>query len=349
MKRFSTFVLLALIALVVLLPGCGVESAPSTLGATSNVASPTPRPLREITFMAGFRPQANLAFVAVYVAEAKGYFAEEGLKVDIRHSAGQDEHLKLLLAKEVEFITASGAQALLRKADGLPVRAVALFGQRGDQGFVTRAGSGIRTPADFKGRTVGFKSGIVTAEMKALLATAGLTQDDVKLQAVGFDPRVFIERGVDVYPVFLSNEPYAIRKAGVAIDVFDPADYGIATLGLTFLAHADTVAQDPDLTQRFVRAAMRGARYAAEHMDEAVDITLRYADGADRGQQQFLLQTDVASAARADGMGRADARQWEALEAALLRFGILKQASGGASVFAGSLVDALYDAQGRPR
>jgi ABC-type nitrate/sulfonate/bicarbonate transport system substrate-binding protein len=285
----------------------------------------------------------------VYVADAKGYFAEDGLQVDIRHSAGQDEHLKLLLAKEVQFITASGAQALLRRADGLPVRAVALFGQRGDQGFVTRAGSGIRTPADFAGRTVGFKSGIVTAEMKALLATAGLTQDDVKLQAVGFDPRVFIERGIDVYPVFLSNEPYAIRKAGVAIDVFDPADYGIATLGLTFLAHADTVAQDPDLTQRFVRAALRGARYAEAHMDEAIDITLRYADGADRGQQQFLLQTDVASAKRVDGMGRADARQWEALEATLLRYGILKQSAGGASVFAGSFVDSLYDAQGRPR
>jgi ABC-type nitrate/sulfonate/bicarbonate transport system substrate-binding protein len=299
--------------------------------------------------MAGFRPQANLPFVAVYLADAKGYFAEEGLRVDIRHSAGQDEHMKLLLAKEVDFTTATGAQALLRRADGLPVRAVALFGQRGDQGFVTRAGSGIRTPADFAGRTVGFKSGIVTAEMKALLATAGLTTDDVRLQAVGFDPRVFIERGVDVYPVFLSNEPYAIRKAGVAIDVFDPADYGIATLGLTFIAHADTVAQDPDLVQRFVRAALRGARYAAEHMDEAVDVTLRYADGADRGQQRFLLETDVASAMRADGMGRADARQWEALEATLLRYGILKQPAGGATVFAGSFVDGLYDAQGRPR
>jgi len=299
--------------------------------------------------MAGFRPQANLPFVAVYVADAKGYFAEEGLHVDIRHSAGQDEHLKLLLAKEIEFITASGAQALLRRSDGLPVRAVALFGQRGDQGFVTRAGSGIRTPADFAGRVVGFKSGIVTAEMKAMLATANLTTDDVKLQAVGFDPRVFIERGVDVYPVFLSNEPYAIRKAGVAIDVFDPADYGIATLGLTFLAHADTVAQDPDLVQRFVRASLRGARYAAEHQDEAIDITLRYADGADRGQQMFLLQTDLASAARADGMGRADAKQWEALESTLLKYGVLKQAAGGAAVWTGAFVDGLYDAQGRPR
>lgn len=349
MSHVAKLAVIALLALGALLPWCGPEESSTASDPAASGGSATPRPIRKITFIAGFRPQANLPFVAVYLADAKGYFADEGLKVNVRHSAGQDEHLKLLLAKEVEFTTASAAQALLRKADGLPVRAVALFGQRGDQGFVTRAGSGIRTPADFRGRTVGFKSGIVTSEMKALLATAGLTTDDVKLQAVGFDPRVFIERGVDVYPVFLSNEPYAIRKAGVDIDVFDPADYGIATLGLTFLAHADTVAQDPDLTQRFVRAAMRGARYAVDHMDEALDVTLRYADGADRGQQQYLLQTDIASAKRADGLGRADARQWDALEATLLQYGVLKQPAGGASVFAGSFVDALYDTQGRPR
>jgi ABC-type nitrate/sulfonate/bicarbonate transport system substrate-binding protein len=297
--------------------------------------------------MAGFRAQANLPFVAVYLADAKGYFAEEGLRVEVKHSAGQDEHLKLLLAKEIAFTTATGAQALIRHADGLPVRAVALFGQRGDQGFVARADSGIRTPADFRGRTVGFKSGIVPAELQALLATAGMTKEDVRLQGVGFDPRIFIERAVDVFPVFLSNEPYAIRKAGVEINVFDPADYGIATLGLTFLAHADTVTGDPDLLRGFLRASLRGVQYAMEHPDEAVQATLQYAEGADPGQQRFLLDTDLASARRADGVGRSSPQQWVALEDTLRRFGILTKPGGGAAVFAGSTVDALYDAQGR--
>src|SRR5690349_13913000 len=66
----------------------GTATAPRTAGT----ATPTPTP-RQITFMAGFQPQANLPFVAVYVADAKGFFAEEGLKVDIQHSSGADEHL----------------------------------------------------------------------------------------------------------------------------------------------------------------------------------------------------------------------------------------------------------------
>ncbi|MEZ4553875.1 MAG: ABC transporter substrate-binding protein [Dehalococcoidia bacterium] len=333
---------LLLPALVIAVLVCAACADDDALPAGDDGATP-----RHLTFMAGFRAQANLPFVAVYVAEANGYFADEGLDVDIRHSSGQDEHLKLLLAREVAFTTGTAAQLLARRADGLPVRAVALFGQRGDQGFVVRADSGIERPADFAGKTVGFKAGVVPAELKALLATAGLSPDDVRLQGVGFDPRVFIEGGLDVYPVFLSNEPYAIRKAGVDIRVFDPADFGVATLGLTFLAHEDTVRDDPELVRRFLRAALRGVEYATTHLDEAVEITLRYAEGADPGQQRYLLETDLANARRGDGIGRSSPEQWEALQATLLEFGALDAAADAAAAIDSSFVDALYDRDGR--
>ena len=139
--------------------------------------------LREITFMAGFRPQATLPFTAVYVAAAKGYFADEGLDVTIRHST-QGEHLQLLLAGDVHFTTGTAAQLMRRRAAETPVRSVALFGQRGDQGFVAHADSGIDSPADFAGRSVGFKGGVVPAELLALLASAGLEADDVDLIGV---------------------------------------------------------------------------------------------------------------------------------------------------------------------
>ncbi|HRC63326.1 MAG TPA: ABC transporter substrate-binding protein [Dehalococcoidia bacterium] len=340
-RSLALFALLVALLAAFALVGCGDDDrAPEADGTPAS---------RHVTFMAGFRAQANLPFVAVYVAQAKGYFADEGLEVDIRHSSGQDEHLKLLLAKEVDFTTGTAAQLLARRADGLPIRAVALFGQRGDQGFVVRADSGIQRPADFAGKTVGFKAGVVPAELKALLASGGLSEKDVKLQGVGFDPRVFIEGGLDVYPVFLSNEPYAIRKAGVDVRVFDPADYGVATLGLTFLAHEDTVRGDPDLVRRFLRASMRGVEYAAAHVDEAVDITLRYANGADPGQQRYLLETDLANARRADGIGRSSPEQWDALQATLLKFGALDHATDARAAIDTSIIDGLYGADGRLR
>ena len=299
--------------------------------------------LREITFMAGFRAQANLPFVAAYVADRKGFFEDEGLKVNIRHSSGQDEHLKLLLDGAIEFTTGTAAQVLRRRAGDLPVHAVALFGQRGDQGFVARADSGIVGPADFEGRSVGFKAGVVPAELHALLATVGLTVDDVKLQAVGFDPRIFIEGAVDIFPVFLSNEPDTIRRTGLAINIIDPHDFDVPTLGVAYLVEDGLAAADRDLVERFLRATLRGAAYAAANIDEAIEITLEFAEGADPDHQRFLLETDLRNAQRSDGIGRATLAQWEALNQLLVRFEVLDAPADVAAAFDGSIVDGLYE------
>lgn len=297
-----------------------------------------------VTFMAGFRAQANLPFVAAYAAEDQGFFAEEGLDVTIRHSSGQNEHLKLLLEDAVQFTTATSAQVLRRRADEIPVVAVALFGQRGDQGFVVRADSGIRTPADFAGRSVGFKAGVVPAELHALLRTAGLTVDDVDLRAVGFDPRVFMEAdGVDVYPVFLDNEPDTIRRAGLEIEVIDPHEFGVPTLGLTYLVTEEMRANRRDVVERYLRATLRAVEWIKTHIDEAVEITLTYAEGADPEHQRFLLTTDLENAARADGVGRGTLDQWVGLRDVLIEFDVLDVDVDVAAAFDGSIVDALYE------
>ncbi len=326
--------LLALLAVA-----CGDDDAAPAGGAVET---------RKITFMAGFRPQANLPFVAAYVALDQGYFADEGLGVEIQHSPSGG-HLQLLLAGEIDFTTGTAARVIQRRAEQLPVRAVALFGQRGDQGYVVRADSGIRGPADFEGRSVGFRSGVVPPELKAMLASVGLAEDDVDLQGVPFDVRPFIEGAVDVYPVFLNNEPDTIRREGLEIEMIDPHDFGVPTLGLTFLAREQTVADDPELVERFLRAALRGVEYAAGHIDEAVEITLRYAEGADPAHQRFLLEMELVNAQRDDGIGRGSPEQWEALEALLRRFQVIETEVDVSLAFDGSFVDALYDDQGRLR
>ena len=327
-RALSLLVLASLLVGAGVLIACGEDDPPET---------------RQVTFMAGFRAQANLPFAAVYVADAEGFFAEEGLEVEIQHSSGQDEHLKLLLDGAVDFTTGTAAQAVRRVQEGLPVQAIALFGQRGDQGYVSLADSGIETPADFAGHTVGFKAGVVPAELHALLAGAGLTVEDVELLAVGFDPRVFMEGGVDVYPVFLNNEPDTIRTAGVAINVIDPHDFDVPTLGLTFLATTDTLA-DGDVTERFLRATFRAVQWIQEHPDEAVEIVLRHAEGADAAHQRYLLDTDLAAAQREDGrIGLSDAAAWEALVELLVQYEVMPAPVDVASVVDQSILERLYE------
>ena len=76
---------------------------------------PTPE-LKQMTFMAGYKPQANLPFVGVYVAQEKGFFKEENLQVTIEHSAGSGQHLQFVAEGKVQ-VTTQDAAILLN--DGL--------------------------------------------------------------------------------------------------------------------------------------------------------------------------------------------------------------------------------------
>jgi len=273
-----------------------------------------PDSLREMTFMAGFRPQANLPFVGAYVAQEKGFFTDERLAVTIEHSAGGGEHLQLLAAGEVQVTTQDAAVLLQRRADpGLPLVSIGLIGQRGQQAFVALANRGLNTPADWSGHSVGFK-GTPPPDLFAILAANGLTENDVELVNVGFDPRTLTEGLVDVYPVFKSNEPNLIRSWGYDIVQWDAADFGVPTLGLTYVTTEELIQSDPELLQSFMNAVLYGIDYAQAHPDEAVDIVLQYAgEDADANHMRFMLESELADAASPNGFGWQTEAQWQAL------------------------------------
>ncbi|GBD08124.1 Formylaminopyrimidine-binding protein [Candidatus Thermoflexus japonica] len=295
------------------------------VSCTTPTQSATPTAtLRPMVFMAGYKPQANLPFVGVYVAKEKGYFLSEGLDVEIQHSTGRGEHLQLLMAGAVQVTTQDAAVLLQRRADpGLPLVSIALIGQRGQQAFAALKSSGMRTPKDWEGKKVGYK-GTPPPDLFAIMEAAGVDRSRVELVNVGFDPRVLVQGLVDVYPLFKSNEPYLLRQMGYELVIWEAADYGVPTLGLTYVTSEEQIQRDPDLLVRFLRAAMKGIEDARMDPEEAVDIVLKYAPQADRGHMRFMLETELRDAesevTRAHGIGWQTREQWEALYEVLRRY-----------------------------
>lgn len=340
-KRLAVF----LLALSLVLGGCG----PGTAGMVPAPASPQ-RPPKKAVFMAGYKPQANLPFVGVYVAQEKGFFKEQNLSVEILHSAGQGEHLKLLLAGHIQFTTANAESVLKQIADAdAPITAVALIGQKSEQAYAVLADSGINSPKDWEGRTVGYKV-YPSPEYLAILKAAGVDRSKVREVAVGFDPRVLLERKVDVYPLFISNEPYLLRKLGAEIRLFDAAQYGVPTLGLTYIVKRDLIDEDPDLIERFLKAAMRGLYYAFEHEAEAVDIIMKYAPREDRDHMAYMFATERGRAltelTRSRGLGFMTAEQWRALHDMLVEFKGISRPIDVERAFTDRFLKKIYDAQG---
>ncbi|MFN4293046.1 MAG: ABC transporter substrate-binding protein [Thermoflexales bacterium] len=299
------------------------------VAACQALPAPPPRasPIK-LTFMAGYKPQANLPFVGAYVAQEKGYFQAEGLEVTIEHSPGQGQHLQLLVAGKVQVTTQDAATLLQRRADpGLPLVAIALIGQRGQQAFAALKGSGINSPKDWEGRLVGYK-GTPPPDLFALLSAAGADVNKVNLVNVGFDPRVLVEGKVDVYPLFKSNEPFLLRSLGHEITLWDAADYGVPTLGLTYTTSESLLREQPETLARFLRAALRGIAYAAERPDEAVQIVLKYAGPeTNPDHMRYMLLTELRDAqsdvTQARGWGWQTQAQWQALADMLYRYNAL--------------------------
>jgi ABC-type nitrate/sulfonate/bicarbonate transport system substrate-binding protein len=294
--------------------------------------------------MAGFKAQANLPFVGVYVAQEKGFFAEENLDVDIQHVNAPGDNFPLLAAGQVQFSTAD-ATALLEKWTGdpqLPVVSLALIGQTGQQGFAVLAYSGIETPADWAGKTAGYKGSAVTPDYLAILEENGVDRSSVQEVRIGFDPAILTEGQVDIFPVFLSNEPDTLSRLGYGTTVFTAAEYSAPTLGLTYVAMEDYVAENPDIARRFVRAALRGIEYAEAHRDEAVETVLQYAPEEDPEHQRFMLDTELEMALAGDpaAIGAQTLAQWQALADYLVQYGGLPEPVEDVSrVFTDELVE----------
>ena len=275
----------------------------------------------KVVFMAGFKPQANLPFAAVYIAEEKGYFDEQNIDVEILHSGGGGENIKSLLADKIHVTTADANSVLkYRASQGAPLVAIALFGQTGQQAFVSLKESGIDSPNDWSGKKFGYKISI-PPDYLAIIDAHNLNRDSIDEIQVGFDPRILIERKVDILAVFKSNEPDTLRKMGHDVNVFGAAKYGIPTLGLTYVITETRLKSHPDENQRFLKATLRAVDFIKNNEEEALEIVMKYADKEDKGHMRFMLAMEmndaITSTTNQKGIGWMESDQWEAFHDSL--------------------------------
>lgn len=347
MKRLSIVLFGFLMVAVLACQSGGASESTSSGAQPSGSAGTAAEPARKVTFQAGFKPQANLPFVAVYVARDRGLFAEEGLEVEVQHSSGQDTHLALLAANRIQFSTTVASTILKNVAKpGLPLEAIALFGQRGDTVLVALADSGIDSPKDFEGKTVGYKV-FPAPEYLSMLKAAGVDRGKVNEVGVGFDPRVLTERRVDVLPVFKSNEPDTLRRLGFELEIWDPADYGVPTLGVTYVVNRDWAKDNQDTVTRFLRATMRAVAWIQENPEQAIDITLKYAPQEEREHQRYMLGVELEAAqsdlTRANGIGWMTEQQWSRLQDSLVEYNAIEKPVDVRTVFTTEYLDRIYE------
>ncbi len=301
MKRYTLFLLLTL---------------PLLLAACS-------RPAETIRLPMGYI--ANVQFAPWYVAVERGYFAAEKMELSFDYS-WETDGVRLVGAGELPFAIASGDQVLLARSQGIPVLTVASWWQRFPVAVVALEESGIRTPADLKGRKVGIPEtfGASYIGWRALLSAVGMKEDDVHLEVIGYTQVAsLVEKRVDAAVVYANNEPVQLTQAGYRVVLIPVADYAsLVSNGL--ITSEKMVKEHPEEVRRFVRAFLRGLQETLQDPEAAFEACRKYVEGLDQNEavQRAVLEATLPFW-QGDPLGWSDPAAWQATAQAMQEAGLL--------------------------
>ena len=202
------------------------------------------------------------AFGPWMLAKQRGYFAAEGLDVDFEAAQGGADAAKQVGAGNAVIGGAIGDTPIIVRANGVPVKAVALLGGGGLMQLVLHEDSPIKGPEDLKGKTVTVMAYQDTTfyALLGMLAKVGLTKNDINAQAVG---------ATNVWKLFVANQADAMAsvpdwivdatEAGAKIKII-PADRYFQSMAQVVVASDETIKQKPELVRKLVRATIHGLR-----------------------------------------------------------------------------------------
>jgi NitT/TauT family transport system substrate-binding protein len=221
-------------------------------------------------------------FAGFYVAQEKGYYARENIKVDFLEGGQGIDNAEVVLSGQAQFAVTTPEDVLISRSKGAPLKAIATIYRRSAVVFLTMADSRITRPQDFSAKTVasGGEGGAVRDfeyQFHALVKKLGL--DISKINVVPYDPKytAFLKGDVDVTAAFSTGGLISLRQKGLKLNVIWPGDYGIHFYSDTLVTTDQTIREKPDLITRFLRATLDGWRDAIQNYEEAVAITLKFA------------------------------------------------------------------------
>jgi len=203
----------------------------------------------------------------IIVAQEKGYFAEQNLEVEIIAPADPSDPPKMVAAGKADLAISYQPQLHLQIHEGLPLQRVGTLVATPLNCLLALKGGPINSPADLKGKKVGFSvGGVEEAVLAAMLANYELSLDDVELINVNWSLSPSLMSGqVDaVIGAFRNFELNQMEIEGVEGNCFYVEEHGLPAYDeLIYVANKDTM--DRDMITRFLAATEKATQYMVNH------------------------------------------------------------------------------------
>jgi NitT/TauT family transport system substrate-binding protein len=269
-------------------------------------------------------------FGGYFAALENGFYEEEGLNVTIKPGGPDVAPVQVLMGGGADVMVDWLPSALAAREQGAPVVNIAQPYKSSGMMLTCLKESGITSPADFKGKTLGVWFFGNEYPFLSWMSTLGIPTtggaDGVEVLKQGFNVDPLLQKQAACISTMTYNEYWQVIDAGIAADdliTFKYEDEGVSTLedGLYVLEAnlADPAFEDKMV--RFVRASMKGWKWAEENSDAAAMMVLDNDEtGAQTESHQKRMMSEVAKLT-AGSTGALNVADYERTVATLLAGG----------------------------
>ena len=269
-------------------------------------------------------------FAGYYVAQDQGFYDAEGLDVTIKPGGPDVAPAQVIAGGGADVVLDWMPSALATREKGVNLVNIAQPFKSSGMMLTCRKDTGIKSPADFKGKTLGVWFYGNEYPFLSWMSQLGLPTDGsaggVTVLKQGFNVDPILQKQADCVSTMTYNEYWQIIDAGLSADelvVFKYQDQGVATLEDGIYVMEDRL-KDPafeDQMVRFVRASMKGWKWAEENPDKAADIILENdGSGAQTEKHQRRMMGEIAKLT-AGSNGALDPADYERTVATLMKGG----------------------------
>ena len=295
------------------LVGCGGSGSAATTEAASTAAASGDA--TKLTFVLDYTPNTNHS--GVYVAIAKGFYADEGLDVEVVQPPEDGADALVGTGKAQVGMGYQDVMAnYLGSDDPLPVTAIAATIQHNTSGIMSRQGDGITRPKGMEGKRYGtWDQDVEKAIVKSVVETDGGDFSKVELVPSGDEVSGLKSNQFDCV---WGYEGWALQNAKVQDFAYDY--WSFRSIDSVFdyytpviIANNDFLKDSPDVAKAFLRATKKGYEYCVENPDDAAQILVDAAPETDadlaKASAEYLADQYTADAS---SWGIIDPQRWAA-------------------------------------
>lgn len=231
-------------------------------------------------------------FAGYYVAKEKGFYKKVGLDVDILEFTNNIDITKKV-ENNANFYGVGYPSIILKKANGANIILLNAINQLSPHILLTRKDD-IKFIKEFKNKRIMLsKEASTTASFMAMINSHHLKLQDMTLLAPTFNINALINKKVDITTAYLSNEPFELKKRGIAFDIWDPADYGFDFYDDILFTSLKELKEHPSRVKAFQTASLKGWEYAYSHIDETIKLIQKKYNTQNRTKEALLYEASV--------------------------------------------------------